>query len=122
MPIITVNEDLTSHTVSDDGTQEFFLASHNPYTLVPFTSSEQVEAFIRQNLNANWWSPYVDPEVREQQRLEQEREGTKASRAIAYRNEADPLFFKYQRGEGTEQEWLDKIEEIRERFPYPAEA
>jgi hypothetical protein len=36
-------------------------------------------------------------------------------------DEADPLFFKYQRGEGSEQEWLDKIEEIRERFPYPTE-
>jgi hypothetical protein len=35
--------------------------------------------------------------------------------------EADPLFFKYQRGEGTEQEWLDKINEIREQFPYPTE-
>jgi hypothetical protein len=41
------------------------------------------------------------------------------SRAAAYTTEADPLFFKYQRGEATEQEWLDKIEEIRARYPYP---
>jgi len=43
----------------------------------------------------------------------------KVARAAAYTAEADPLFFKYQRGEATEQEWLDKIEEIRARYPYP---
>jgi len=40
-------------------------------------------------------------------------------RSQAYRAESDPLFFKYQRGEATEQEWLDKIEEIKLRYPYP---
>jgi hypothetical protein len=33
----------------------------------------------------------------------------------AYQEEADPLFFKWQRGEATEQEWLDKIAEIKAR-------
>ena len=40
-------------------------------------------------------------------------------RAEAYRAEADPIFFKWQRSEATEQEWLDKIEEIKLRYPYP---
>lgn len=35
----------------------------------------------------------------------------------AYQAESDPLFFKYQRGEATEQEWLDKVAEIKARFP-----
>lgn len=42
----------------------------------------------------------------------------KNARANAYREEADPLFFGWQRGENTEQEWLDKVAEIRSRFPY----
>lgn len=42
--------------------------------------------------------------LKEQQRLD------------AYRNEADPLFFKWQRGEATEQEWLNKIQEIKGRY------
>jgi hypothetical protein len=46
-------------------------------------------------------------------------EQIRKDRANAYADEADPLFFKYQRGEGSEQEWLDKIEEICNRFPYP---
>jgi hypothetical protein len=36
-------------------------------------------------------------------------------RGQAYIKEADPLFFKWKRGEATEQEWLDKIAEIKAR-------
>jgi uncharacterized membrane protein len=42
----------------------------------------------------------------------------KQNRSNSYLKESDPLFFKYQRGEIAEQEWLDKIEEIKERYPY----
>ena len=42
----------------------------------------------------------------------------KQNRSNAYIQESDPIFFKYQRGEITKQEWLDKIEEIKERYPY----
>lgn len=42
-------------------------------------------------------------------------------RKAAYTNEADPLFFKWQAGEGTEQDWLAKRDEIRARYPYPEE-
>lgn len=38
-------------------------------------------------------------------------------RLAAYRNESDPLFFKWQRGEGTQEAWLAKIEEIKARYP-----
>lgn len=41
------------------------------------------------------------------------------SRQSAYQAEADPLFFKWQAGEGTEEEWLGKRAEIAERYPYP---
>lgn len=34
----------------------------------------------------------------------------------AFQSESDPLFFKWQRGEATEQEWLDKVAEIKARF------
>ena len=40
-----------------------------------------------------------------------------ALRKQAYQAEADPLFFKWQRGESTEQDWLDKITDIRNRYP-----
>lgn len=43
-------------------------------------------------------------------------EETKLNRACAYRDEADPLFFKFQRGEIDKQVWLDKVAEIKARF------
>jgi len=52
-------------------------------------------------------------EEQEQQRIEQ----AEANRRAAYEQEADPLFFKAQRGEATEQEWLDKVAEIKQRYP-----
>jgi hypothetical protein len=36
-------------------------------------------------------------------------------RRLAYEQEADPLFFKWQRDEGTRQQWLDKVAEIKAR-------
>ena len=33
-----------------------------------------------------------------------------------YIKEADPLYFKWKRGEATEQEWLDKITEIKNKY------
>lgn len=48
-------------------------------------------------------------------------EQQKASRQAAYREEADPLFFKAQRGDGTLDEWKAKVDEIKARFPYAAE-
>ena len=40
-------------------------------------------------------------------------------RQAAYTQEADPLFFKWQAGEATKEEWEAKRAEIRQRFPYP---
>jgi hypothetical protein len=40
-------------------------------------------------------------------------------RHAAYSAESDPLFFQYQAGEITEQEWLDKRAEIKSRYPNP---
>lgn len=54
--------------------------------------------------------PYVEPPV--------SKEELQALRQAAYAAEADPLFFKYQRGEATQEEWLTKINDIKARFPY----
>ena len=47
---------------------------------------------------------------------------TAALRRAAYAAEADHLFFKAQRGEATQAEWLAKIAEIRARYPMPEAA
>ena len=40
-----------------------------------------------------------------------------AMRHAAYVAESDPIFFMSQRGEATQQEWLDKVAEIKARWP-----
>jgi len=49
------------------------------------------------------------------------RKVAQQQRASAYTAEADPLFFKSQRGEATVEEWRAKVAEIRSRYPYPAD-
>lgn len=34
---------------------------------------------------------------------------------------SDPLFFKWQRGQATEQDWLDEVAAIKAEYPDPAE-
>jgi hypothetical protein len=41
------------------------------------------------------------------------------ARHAAYVTDADPLFFKWQRGTGTEQEWLDSVQAVKDAHPYP---
>ena len=63
----------------------------------------------QEELDAAW------PQVQYQQ----QRADIETQRRNAYTQEADPLFFSYQRGEVTEQEWLDAVDSIRARYPYP---
>jgi hypothetical protein len=53
------------------------------------------------------------------QRLQPTKAAEDASRKRqqAYITEADPLFFKAQRGEATMEEWQAKVAEIKTRFP-----
>lgn len=44
--------------------------------------------------------------------------GQAEKRHAAYVAESDPIFFKWQRQEATQQEWLDKIAAIDARYPY----
>jgi hypothetical protein len=46
-------------------------------------------------------------------------EQVEQARAIAYRETADPLFFKYQAGESTKEEWEAARQEIKDAHPYP---
>lgn len=38
-------------------------------------------------------------------------------RRAEYQKTADPLFFSYQRGEATEQEWLDAVQAVKDKYP-----
>jgi hypothetical protein len=110
-----------------------------------FPASGPTDSFLEENgaLKVNTWLPYdqktqklvsVEPYVMDgwaytvvvedktPEEIEQELIAydaqQKNNRAAAYTSEADPIFFKWQRGEATEQEWLDKVAEIKARYAY----
>jgi len=41
------------------------------------------------------------------------------ARRAAYEASSDPLFFEWQRGDGTEQAWLDAVAAVKAAHPYP---
>jgi hypothetical protein len=48
------------------------------------------------------------------------RKQVESQRLRAYTIESDPVFFQWQRGDATEQEWLDAVEAVKAKYPYPA--
>lgn len=78
---------------------------------------ETQHPYMLEAVKAGWpditetWQPPVPPPLTAEQVAWQ--------RQRAYQIESDPLFFKVQRGEATQQQWLDKVNEIKQRFPMP---
>jgi hypothetical protein len=89
----------------------FTSAIHQLYPAVVRTVGE--DAFDIDGNPVTYDRTFVESEA---QRME-----ARQSRAAAFTAEADPLFFKAQRGEATLDEWSAKVEEIRTRYPCPQE-
>lgn len=88
---------------------EEWVISDNDYDTLQWLSDASKPT--QSELDALWPSTQVAVANRavEQKRIE------------AYRAESDPLFFQWQRGEATEQQWKDKVSEIQARYPYEGE-
>jgi len=41
------------------------------------------------------------------------------ARQAEYQATTDPLFFEFQRGDVTEQAWLDAVQAVKDAHPYP---
>lgn len=50
---------------------------------------------------------------------ERDRAAVEEVRRQSYIISADPLFFGWQRGDNTEQEWLDAVQAVKDANPYP---
>jgi hypothetical protein len=48
-------------------------------------------------------------------------EAVQKARQAAYQSESDPVFFDFQRGEVTEQDWLDAVQAVKDAHPYPVD-
>jgi hypothetical protein len=63
----------------------------------------------QKELDAAWAQVQHDLQVKQ----------VEAARLAAYERESDPIFFKWQRGSATEQDWLDAVAAVKAKFPYP---
>lgn len=43
------------------------------------------------------------------------------TRQTLYKSESDPIFFQWQRGEATQEEWLSAVQAIKDANPYPVD-
>jgi hypothetical protein len=99
------------------------LASYDVYPVkrVPAPPYNELTQFIRVvdpvQIDGVWTQQWEKLDLPVAQQIE----NLKAARATAYAEEADPLFFKAQRDEAELTEWEAKVQEIRDRFPYPEE-
>ena len=41
------------------------------------------------------------------------------ARLVAYEQQSDPVFFKWQRGDATEAEWREAVAKVKAENPYP---
>jgi hypothetical protein len=54
-----------------------------------------------------------------QVQYDREHAQVEQDRHAAYITDADPLFFKWQRGSGSEQAWRDAVQAVKDAYPYP---
>lgn len=90
---------------------EVYPVMQTPKPVVDHTKNvtEETPNFINGQWHQDW--AITDKPVEEINQIHE------ALRTEAYITESDPLFFKAQRGEIELQVWLDKVEEIKARYP-----
>jgi hypothetical protein len=52
---------------------------------------------------------------------QREYDAVTVARQQGYQSTSDPIFMQYQRGEATEQEWLNAVQAVKDANPYPVQ-
>ena len=52
---------------------------------------------------------------------QREYDAVTVARQQGYQQTSDPIFMQYQRGETTEQAWLDAVQAVKDANPYPVQ-
>lgn len=107
-PQVSFPQDIPQDTLAEYGV--FPVTATTPPTHNETEVAEKV-GFL-QRADGSWEQAWRVRPMNEQE-LESVTQEKDYERKRAYQNEADPLFFKWQRGEATQQQWLDKINEIK---------
>ena len=93
----------------------WMIPANSVTTAPPNVGEDQFVVF-----NNGVWEVNTIPEPEPEPEPAPEPPTPKQLRQWAFQQEADPIFFQVQRGEALMSDWLTKVEEIRQRYPYPA--
>jgi len=109
--IILNGETLTEAVVIANGEKGDQTLANNP-TWVEVTGMDPMPGV------GNGWTyvngAFVPPPV-----PEPTRESVEVERRLAYAATSDPVFFEWQRGDATEQEWRDAVQAVKDAHAYP---
>jgi hypothetical protein len=119
-PQVSFPKDIPYTTLADYGVYPLMVAAPPAYDPITQNLTEGTPALIDGVWTQVWDVAEATPGEVERRKADQ-LESIKQQRAYLYTKEADPLFFKAQRGEGTMEEWEAKVQDIRARYPYPEE-
>jgi len=99
-------------TLSDELLSEYEVYKVEQTESPTFTYKQMIVEDIPVNIKGIWKQVWqvVDKQLEEINSIQE------SNRKEAYREESDPLFFKWQRGEIEKQVWLDKVAEIKARW------
>ena len=118
LPNVSLPSDLTDDALLPEG---FAYVRPSNIPTYDATTHDLVEA-PPVLIDGHWYRQYqvvdLPPEDVEARQLAA-AEAVNAQRRNAYQTESDPVFFKWQRGEATKEDWLAKVQDIRERFTAP---
>jgi hypothetical protein len=115
-PQVSLPSEITPELLTELGliaVSETPAPSHDPVT-------QYLKEDTPQKKSGAWcqvWSVQDRPQGEIDEIRKNQLESVVQQRLNAYRDEADPLFFKAQRGDATLEEWQSKVEEIKARYP-----
>jgi hypothetical protein len=113
---VSLNNDSTLRDVFDTDVYT------DPDVDITYPITEAEKDMISQSGNMALWQ-YKDGKVVDSEQASEISKAMfnqeqKKKRVEYYQLMADPVFMKWQRQEATQQEWLDKIEQVKLMFPY----
>jgi len=80
------------------------------YTGIAWHSEDRPKPTLDE-LNALW------PETRKKY----DRIAVQEQRKIMYARVSDPVFFEWQRGEASQQDWLNAVQSVKDKYPHAGE-
>lgn len=104
---------------------KYILTNQDGFVFGPFTTVEQIsngylcdDTIYQTSVTGTVTESEVSDDYMTPTQIQQFNNGQSELRAAAYPVDSDPIFFQWQRGSKTQQDWLDAVDKIKNKYPY----